>query len=171
MLQFILLFAPFQPTPGLAIWSLLIFLLFWFIMAKLTFKPIMEGIKTREEDIQDALDEAKKAKEEMANLTSENEKLLAKAREERSAMMNEAKEIKNSIIAEAKERAKADAKKIIADARVEIEAQKNAALADAKNQIGTIALDIAEKILKKELKGDNDQVSYVNTLVSDMSQN
>ena len=79
----ILLFAPFQPTPGLAIWSLIIFFLFWFIMGKMAFKPIMQGIKTREDDIQSALDEAKKAKEEMANLKSENEALLQQAREER----------------------------------------------------------------------------------------
>ena len=101
MLQFILLFAPFQPTPGLAIWSLLIFLLFWFIMAKLAFKPIMEGIKTREEDIQDALDEAKKAKEkadkeaadraaadDQRSLTSLVEKLLTDYLRERDYLKN-----------------------------------------------------------------------------------
>lgn len=167
----ILLFAPFQPTPGLAIWSLVIFLLFWFIMSKLAFKPIMEGIKTREIDIQTALDEAKKAQEEMSKMKAENETLLQKAREERMAMLNEAKEARNTIIAEAKEKAKSDAHKIVADARVEIENQKSKAIAEVKNELSTLALDIAEKILQKELKGKEDQETFVKKLITDLNQN
>ena len=120
----LLLFAPFQPTPGLAIWSAVIFLIFWFMMSRLAFKPITQALKKREDDIQTALDEAKKAKEEMSNLKAENNQLLQQAREERAAMLNEAKETKNNIIAQAKEKAKADVNKIVSDARVEIENQK-----------------------------------------------
>jgi len=164
-------FAPFQPTPGLALWSLIIFLLFWFLMSKYAFKPIMQGLKKRETDIQSALDEAKKAKEKMSNLQAENESLLQQAREERAAMLKEAKDTKNQIVTEAKDKAKVEANKIIADARLEIENQKKAAIADVKNQAGTLALDIAEKVLRKELKGDPQQVSYVNQLVSEISKN
>jgi len=164
-------FAPFQPTPGLALWSLIIFLLFWFLMGKFAFKPIMQGLKKREDDIQSALDEAKKAKEEMSNLQAENESLLQQAREERAAMLKEAKDTKNSIITEAKDKAKSEANKIISDARLEIENQKKAAIADVKNQAGTLALDIAEKVLRKELKADTDQVAYVNKLVGELSNN
>jgi len=164
-------FAPFQPTPGLALWSLIIFLLFWLLMGKYAFKPIMQGLKKRETDIQSALDEAKKAKEEMSNLQAENESLLQQAREERAAMLKEAKDTKNQIVTEAKDKAKVEANKIIADARLEIENQKKAAIADVKNQAGTLALDIAEKVLRKELKGDPQQVSYVNQLVSEISKN
>ncbi len=167
----ILLFAPFQPTPGLAIWSLIIFFLFWFIMGKLAFKPIMQGIKTREDDIQSALNEAKKAKEEMANLKSENEALLQQAREERTAMLNGAKEAKNNMIAEAKAKAKAEALKIMSDAKNEIENQKNAALAEVKTQVGLMALEIAEKVIKKDLQGDKSQVELVNKLVAEVNQN
>lgn len=167
----ILLFAPFQPTPGLAIWSVIIFLLFWFIFGKLAFKPIVEALNARETDIQNALDEAKKAKEEMSSLKSENEALLQKAREERSAMLNEAKEMKNSIIAEAKEKAKADANKIMVDAKSEIENQKKAALAEVKSQVGSFALDIAEKVLKKDLSGNSEQTDLVNKLVAEINQN
>ena len=167
----LLLFAPFQPTPGLAIWSLLIFLLFWFIMSRLAFKPIMQGIKTREDDIQSALDEAKKAKEEMASLKSENEALLQQAREERTAMLNDAKEAKNNIIAEAKEKAKADANKIMADAKNEIDNQKKAAIAEVKSKVGLMAIEIAEKVIKKELKSDKEHVDLVNQLVSEVNNN
>jgi len=167
----LLLFAPFQPTPGLALWSLIIFLLFWFIMKKLAFKPIMEALKKREDDIQSALDEAKLAKEEMSNLKYENEQLLQQAREERAAMLNEAKDTKNNIIAEAKERAKSDANRIVADARQEIENQKKSALAEVKNKAGLMALEIAEKVIRKELQGDSAQEAFVSKLVDEISSN
>ena len=170
MIDFIL-FAPFQPTPGLAFWTVVIFLLFWLIFGKYAFRPILSGLEARETDIQNALDEAKKAKEEMAHLKAANESLLQQAREERAAMLNEAKTTKNQIISEAKDRAKADANKIIADARVEIENQKKAALAEVKNQAGLLALDIAEKVIRKELTSSSEQQAFVNQLVKAISTN
>jgi F-type H+-transporting ATPase subunit b len=171
MMFYLTLFAPFQPTPGLAIWSAIIFILFWVIFGKFAFKPIVQGLEARENDIQSALDEAKKAKEEMANLKSENEVLLQQAREERAAMLVEAKETKNSIISEAKDKAKAEANKIIVDAKSEIENQKKAALAEVKSEVGVMALQIAEKIMKKDLQGDSNQIDLVNKLVAEVNQN
>ena len=140
-------------------------------MSKVAFKPIMKGIKDRENDIQSALDEAKKAKEEMANLKSENESLLQQAREERAAMLVEAKDTKNSIISEAKDKAKAEANKIMTDAKNEIENQKKAALAEVKSEVGVMAIQIAEKIMKKDLQGDSNQLDLVNKLVAEVNQN
>lgn len=165
------LFAPFQPTPGLAIWSLLIFLLFWFVMGRTAFKPITEALKKREDDIQSALDEAKKAREEMSNLQAENESLLQQAREERTALLNEAKDMKTKIIAEAREKAKAEATKIVTDAKQEIEVQKKAALAEVKNTAGMMALDIAEKVIRKDLKGNPEQEAFVSQLITEISSN
>ncbi|MCZ2102004.1 MAG: F0F1 ATP synthase subunit B [Chitinophagales bacterium] len=164
-------FTPFQPTPGLAIWSLLIFLIFWYLVAKFAFKPIAEALEKREEDIQSAMDTAKTTREEMANMKAENEKLLAEAREERSKIIQEAKEIKNQMITEAKEKAKEEANKIVANAMTEIENQKRAAFAEVKNEIGVMALSIAEKVIKKELQGDANQEAFVNTLVKDIHLN
>jgi len=167
----LLMFAPFQPTPGLAIWSLIIFCIFWFGMYKMAFKPIVSSLNKRENDIQTAIDEAKLAREEMANMKSENEQLLQEAREQRAAMLNEAKETKNQIIGEAKEKAKAEANKIVADARVEIENQKKAAIAEVKNSAGLMALNIAEKVIKKDLAGDGAQQALVQQLVNEISNN
>jgi F-type H+-transporting ATPase subunit b len=164
-------FAPFQPTPGLALWSLIIFLLFWMLMSKYAFKPMMEGLKKRETDISDALAEAEKAREEMANLKAENEQILAEAREERALMLKEAKETKANIIAEAKEKAKEDALRITSSAKMEIENEKKAALTEVKNEVGMMATEIAEKILRKELKGQPEHESFVNTLVGEFKLN
>lgn len=164
-------FTPFQPTPGLAIWSLVIFLLFWFIMGKFAFGPIAEALQKRENDIQDSIDQAKKAREEMQNMKSENEKLLALAREERAKILQEAKEIKNAMITEAKDKAKEEASKIVQNAMNDIENQKKAAISEIRNEVGNMALTIAEKVIRKELKGNTEQESYVNTLVKELTLN
>jgi F-type H+-transporting ATPase subunit b len=168
---FLVTFTPFQPTPGLAIWSLLIFVLFWIVMGKFAFKPIAEALAKREGDIQDAIDQAKKAREEMASMKSENEKLLAQAREERTKILQEAKDIKNEIIAEAREKAKEEASKILNNAMADIENQKKAAITEVKNQLGLLAIDIAEKVVQKELKGNSEQEAYVNSLVKNINLN
>lgn len=164
-------FTPFQPTPGLAIWSLVIFLLFWFLMAKFAFRPIADALAKREGDIQDAMDMAKTTKLEMANMKAENEKLLAEAREERSKIIQEAKDIKNQMVSEAKDKAKEEANKIVSNAMSDIENQKKAAIAEVKSELGAMALSIAERVIRKELKGNAEQEAYVNALVKEVNLN
>lgn len=158
-------FTVIRPEPGTIFWTTIIFGLFWFLMSRFAFKPIAAALKSRESEIQHALDEAKRAREEMANLTAENEALMAKAQEERSAILREAKEAKDSIINEAKEKAKEEAQKIVANAKEDIENQKKAAMVDLKNQIGNISIEIAQKVLGRELSGGTEQEQFVKDLV------
>ena len=169
--MFLLDFSPLQPNPGLALWSLIIFLLFWGLMAKFAFKPMAEGLSKRENDIKNALDEAAKAREEMSNLKAENEKILAEAREERSAMLREAKDAKANIITEAKDKAKEEAQRIMSSAKLEINNEKKAAIIEVKNQVGTMATEIAEKILKRELAGNSEHEAFVSKMVDDINLN
>ncbi|MEE9373588.1 MAG: F0F1 ATP synthase subunit B [Saprospiraceae bacterium] len=164
-------FSVIKPDVGLIFWTTLIFGLFWFFIGKYAFKPIAEALKSREEDIQSALDEAVKVKEEMKSLQSQNVKLLQEAREERAAMLKDAKDMKNKIVNDSKIKAKEEASKIVAGAQKEIENQKNAAIAEVKKEVGTMAVDIAEKILRKNLSNDQDQMSFVRDLVGKMSKN
>lgn len=168
---FLLDFSPIKPDLGLILWTTLIFILFWVIIGKLAFGPIKDALKKRETDIQNALDQARKAREEMANLKAENEELLAQAREERAKILKEAKEAKERIIAEAKIKAKEEAKKIVSDAKEQIENQKMAAMVEIKNTVGNMALEIAEKVLKKQLQGNAEQEQFVKTLVDDIKLN
>jgi F-type H+-transporting ATPase subunit b len=164
-------FSVIKPEPGLLIWTTIIFLLFWFIMSRFAFKPIGAALKQRETDIQDALDEAKKARLEMSHLQAENEKLLAQAREERTAILKEAKEAKEEIIAEAKERANAEYKRKVESAIQDIENQKLAAIVALKNQAGQMAIDISEKLLRKELSNKSDQEAYAKSLAESIKLN
>lgn len=162
-------FSVIKPDAGLIFWTTVFFIIFWWLMSKFAFKPIANALKKRELDIQNALDEAKKAKEEMSNLKAENEKLLMQAREERANILKEAKDTKNAIINEAKDKAKEEANKIVVNAKAEIENSKKAALLEVKNQVGAMALDIAERVIKKELQGNKEQESFVDSLVKELN--
>jgi F-type H+-transporting ATPase subunit b len=164
-------FSVIRPEPGLFVWSVIIFLLFWFLIGRFAFKPIAKALKSREDRIQDALDEAKRAREEMQNLNAENEKMLAEAREERLQMLNEAKNLSDKIVNEAKVKAKAEANKIVEKAREDIESQKAEAMNEVKNKLGAFALEIAEKVILKELEKENGHTDYVNNMVDKMNLN
>ena len=164
-------FTPIRPAWGLLFWTTIIFFLFWWLIGRFSFRPIAEALKKREHDIQSALDMAKNAREEMANLQAENQQLLAQARVERAEILKEAKEASSRMINEAKSRAKDEAQKIVVSAQREIENQKKHALEEVKNEVGMMALDIAEKVIRKQLSNDPEQKSYVDGLVDELKLN
>src|ERR1044072_4710136 len=140
------------PGLGLIIWTLLSFLVVFFILKKFAWPAILGGLRKREQSIADSLATAEKIKSEMAQMKNENEAILAKAREERAQMLKEARETKDKIINEAKEHAKAEANKIITDAQLAIDTQKMAAITEVKNEVGKLVIEVTEKVLRRELK-------------------
>ncbi len=164
-------FSPVLPDFGIFFWTTLIFLIVLFTVGRFAFKPIQEALKKRENEIQSSLDEARKAREEIAMLQAQNEEILKQAQEERAQIMREAKEVKDSIISEAREQAKKEAKQIVQTAKQEIEHQRLEALVSAKNEIGTMAIDIAEKVLNEKLKSDKEQSALVEKMVAEIKFN
>lgn len=159
------------PSFGLLLWTLLAFLIVFFVLKKFAWKPILASLNEREKGIADSLESAKRVKAEMAQLKSENEDLMARAREERTAMMKEAKETKDRIVAEAKEQAKIEANRIIADAQQAIQAQKMAAITEVKNQVGKLVIEVSEKVLRKELASPAAQEAHIQGLVNEVKLN
>lgn len=159
------------PEFGLLIWTTLAFLIVFFILAKFAWPAIIKGLRDRENSISDSLATAQKVKEEMALMKSENEALLAKAREERALMLKEARETKEKIISEAKEQAKAEANKIVVEAQAAINAQKMAALTEVKNQVGQLVIEVSEKVLRKELANKEAQEAHIKGLVDEVKLN
>ena len=159
------------PHLGLIFWTLLAFLIVFFILKKFAWKQILNGLNERESNIANSIASAEKVKQEMAQLKSDNEALLAKAREERAAMLKEAKDIKDKMINDAKEEAKAQAAKIIADANASINHQKMAALTDIKNQVGKMVVEVSEKILRRELSDKAQQETYISKLAEEIKLN
>ena len=160
-----------QFSLGLFFWMLVIFIGLIFLMRKFAWKPILDAVNEREEGIRNALLSAENAKREMLNLQSSNEKLVAEARAERDAMMKEAREIKEKMINDAKSEAQAQGEKMIAQAKAAIESEKNAAMAELKNQVSTLSLEIAEKVLKSELSNTEAQSKLVERMLGDAKLN
>ncbi len=160
-----------NPDPGLLIWTLLAFLIVFFILKKMAWPAIIKGLKERETNIEEAIATAERVKIEMAALKNENEALMQQAREERSVMIKEAKEQTLKMISEAKDKAKAEYDRIVADAQVAITQQKNAALTDVKNQVGALVIEVSEKILRRELSDKTEQEKYINQLAEGVKLN
>ncbi|MBA2762803.1 MAG: F0F1 ATP synthase subunit B [Segetibacter sp.] len=159
------------PDFGLIFWTLIAFLIVFFILKKFAWKPILNSLDAREKGIADSLQTAERVKNEMAQLKSEHEELLIKAREERGAMLKEAREIKERIINEAKEQAKVEASKIISESRQAIENQKMAAIIDVKNEVGKMVIEISEKILRRELSSKEAQEEHIKDLIEEVKLN
>lgn len=159
------------PGTGLIIWQAIIFLLLFFLLAKLAWKPIVQSLKIREESIQEALDSAEKAKEEMAQLKAENEKLLDQARQERDEILKEAREVATSIKEDAETDAGKQAAKMIEDARHAINTEKQAALTEVKTQVAQLSLQVTEKLLRKKLEDEKAQKELIQEFVKDINLN
>ncbi|WP_274474184.1 F0F1 ATP synthase subunit B [Mangrovimonas aestuarii] len=158
-------------SPGLFIMQTIILLILIVLMVKFAWKPILNALQTREEGIQDALDAAEKAKIEMANLNADNEKLLKEARAERETLLKEAREMKAQMIADAKEEAEVQANKMVEQAQASIESEKRAAMAELKNHVAGLSLEIAEKVVRKELSSDDKQVALVESMLGEATLN
>ena len=159
------------PGFGLFFWTLIAFLTVFFLLKKFAWKPILAALSERENNIADSIASAEKVRNEMASLKSEHEVLLNQAREERTMLLKEARETRDRIVNEAKEVAKEEAGKIMAETRQQIEFQKNAAIVDVKNQIGMLVIEVAEKVLRKEMANKQEQTNYIKELASDIKLN
>ncbi len=161
----------FTAPESLVFWTTLIFLVFFLLLRKFAWRPILGAVKQREDSINNALQAAENARKEMQNLQADNERIIQEARAERDAMIKEAREIKEKMIADAKAEAQAQGEKMIEQAKATINSEKNAAMAELKAQVSGLSLEIAEKILKQELSNAAAQTTLVEKMLDDVKLN
>ena len=159
------------PGIGLLFWMLVSFSLVLFVLGKYAWKPIMKGIHQREDTIEKAFEAANEAKKEMLKLKAGNEQLLRDAKDERDALMRDARKLKEAILDEAREKAHEEADRIIENARENIQFEKMAAINELKNQIASISIEIAEKLIGKELENKEQQQQLTEKLLSEVKIN
>lgn len=152
---------------GLIFWMTVSFLAVLFILRKFAWKPILGALSEREQTIEDALNEAKKAREEIAAMNARNADLMREAREEREVLLKEARDIRDKEIALAKERAKTEADAMLARARTDIQNEKNAAIVEMKNQLAELSIQVAEVILKEKLADPRAQQGLVDKVMAE----
>ena len=159
------------PDIGLVFWNTIAFLILLVVLGKFAWKPMLKAIAERENGIEEALLRADKMKAEITAMQNENEALLAKAREERAGMIKDAKDTAYKMVSDAKDKAKKEYERIINDAQLAIIQQKNAALIEVKNQIGSLVVEVAEKILRKELSNKAEQESHIKQIAEGVKLN
>lgn len=158
-------------SPGLFFMQAIILLILIVLMGKFAWKPILKSLDEREIGIKNAIEAAEEAKKEMAKLNAENEKILAEARIERDKVLKQAKEAADRMIAEAREKASSEGDRLVANAKEAIENEKKAALTEVKNQVAILSIEIAEKILRKELSSKESQKDLVDGLIKEVTLN
>lgn len=159
------------PGTGLILWQAIVFVLLFILLSRLAWKPILASLKERETSISDALNTAEKARQEIASLKSDNEKLLKEAREERDKMLKDARDAANRMKDQAAADAKKQGDKIIEDARIAINIEKQAALKEVHTQVALFSLEVAEKLMKKNLAGDKAQKDLVDGYIKELKLN
>ena len=159
------------PDLGLLFWTGIVFCLLLFLLAKFAWKPILNAVNAREQKISEALELAVKTQTEMKALKAENDQILKEARAERDSILKEAKEAANHMIEEAKSKSKVEAQKIVESARMNINSEKAAAIAEIKTHVATLAVEIAEKVVRGELASDEKQKALAEKLAGDIQMN
>ncbi|MFO7924621.1 MAG: F0F1 ATP synthase subunit B [Bacteroidales bacterium] len=159
------------PDFGLFFWMLVTFMLVFMLLKKFAWKPIIQALREREENIKEGIENAEEAKNELANVKVRSDQIISDAIVERDKLIRQGRELKDKITAEARDEAGEEAKKIVEAARKLIEEEKTAALNQIKAQIASLSVDIAEKILRQKLEDDTIQQELMTSLLDEFKLN
>ena len=160
-----------NPAFGSVVWATVSFLVVLFLLRKMAWGPILQGLKDREEEIEGALNAAKEARAEIQNLQSDNERLLQEARAERDGILRDARDMADKLVADAKQTAKDEGERMIDQAKQAIDGERAAAVAALKAEVAKLSLEIAEKLVRQELKDDGAQQELIGRMISDSKLN
>ncbi len=158
------------PDFGLLFWMVLIFGAVFFVLAKFGFPVITSMVQKRSDHIEDSLRKAQEAQSRLEGLAAEQVKMIEQTRQEQKRILKEASEARDSIIASAKQQAQEEASKIIEHAKTEIAAERETALRDICRQVSLVSVQVAEKIVRKDLETSAEQLSLLDRMVSEASR-
>ena len=157
------------PDFGLFFWMLVAFLVVFFLLAKFGFPVITNMVEERKNFIDESLRKAHEAQERLANIEKEGESILQEAREKQAQILKEAAETRDAIVEQAQEKARSEGSRLLDEAKVAIEQEKEAAIADIRQQVATLSVEIAEKVLKQNLRDDKSQMDLIDRMLDDVS--
>ena len=157
------------PDAGLLFWMTLVFLVVFFILWKWGFPSIIKMVNERKEYIDESLAKAEEANLRLANIQKQGEELLMEAREKQAQILREASQTRDTIVEQAQEKAHEESARILSEAKAEIESQKQAAIRDIRTQVAELSVQIAEKILRKQLTTSAEQAQLIDSLLDEVA--
>ena len=159
------------PSTGLLFWMSITFLVVLFALWKWGFPVITDMVKERQAFINDSLQKAHEANERLANIQKEGESILQEAREKQAQILKEAAETRDAIVEKAQDKARQEGARLMEDAHIAIEQEKKAAIAEIRQQVATLSVEIAEKVLRQNLKDDKTQMDLIDRMLDEVSVN
>ena len=159
------------PDFGLFFWMTFVFLVVLFILWKYGFPVIVKMVDERKAFIDESLKKAHEANERLANIQKEGESILQEAREKQAQILKEAAETRDAIVEKAQDKARSEGARLLDEAKAAIEQEKKAAIADIRQQVATLSVEIAEKVLKQNLKDDKSQMDLIDRMLDEVSAN
>ena len=159
------------PSTGLLFWMTITFLVVFFLLWKFGFPVITGMVKDRQAFIDESLRKAHEANERLANIQKESESILQEAREKQAQILKEAAATRDSIVEQAQTKARSEGARLMDEAKAAIEQEKKAAIADIRQQVAALSIQIAEKVLKQNLKDDKSQMDLIDRMLDDVSAN
>ena len=159
------------PSTGLLFWMTITFLVVFFLLWKFGFPVITGMVKERQAFIDESLKKAHEANERLANIQKEGESILHEAREKQAQILKEAAETRDAIVEQAQNKARSEGARLLDEAKAAIEQEKKAAIADIRQQVAALSVEIAEKVLKQNLKDDKSQMDLIDRMLDDVSAN
>lgn len=157
------------PDSGLLFWMVIVFGIVFVILAKYGFPMIIRMVDERKEYIDKSLLAARQANEQLVGVKAESEAILAKAREEQARILNEALATRERIVKEARTQAQVEGQKLLDEAKKQIQAEKDSAISDIRRQVAVLSVDIAEKILRKKLDNEKEQMAMIDRLLDEIT--
>lgn len=157
------------PDSGLLFWMVLSFGIVFFVLAKYGFPVITKMVEERKQYIDHSLIVAKEANEQLANIKAEGERILAQANKEQALILKEATEARERIVHEAKQQARIEGNKLLEEARRQIQTEKEDAIRDIRRQVAILSVDIAEKVLRKNLDTDKEQMAMIDRMLDELT--
>ena len=157
------------PDFGLFFWMTVVFLVVFFILWKYGFPVIVKMVDERKAFIDESLKKAHEANERLANIQKEGESILQEAREKQAQILKEAAETRDAIVEKAQDKARSEGARLLEEAKAAIEQEKKAAIADIREQVATLSVEIAEKVLKQNLKDDKSQMDLIDRMLDEVS--
>ena len=159
------------PSTGLLFWMTITFLVVFFLLWKFGFPVITGMVAERKAFIDDSLRKAHEANERLANIQKEGESILQEAREKQAQILREAAETRDAIVEQAQGKARAEGARLMEEAKAAIEQEKKAAIADIRQQVAVLSVEIAEKVLRQNLRDDKSQMDLIDRMLDGVSAN
>ena len=157
------------PDPGLVFWMTIAFGIVIFILGKFGFPVILDKIESRKKFIDDSLDAAKQSFEKLEHIREQNQALIDAANKEKEKILREAAKQRELILEKAKQKAIQETKHLIESARIQITQEREEAISAIRREVAQISVDIAEKVLRENLKDKESQMSMIERLVDEIN--